>query len=1244
MNRFGYFRAERYVYDPQRGAVESARIRLANRHNVWKANYKRDSDGAFALDARGQRIPIPVAEREVKTVPYYLSTSFPTDDPLMVEAAKDTLKQWNDAAKEALAVATEREIAQTPDVFVLCNNPVQADDPEACGDEGFSPRVGDLRYSVLHWVEVEQIEGPLGYGPVAADPETGEILSARAYVYGAGIQTYASYGLDIIRFTNGDITPDDLQDADHVRAQVQARRQDSIDLDKLAPEVKRAPIPRGGALRPEVKARRDVARQQPKAAYDPQTSRAKLEKAREAGLQGGMANGELERALGARLGLPSDELSPDQRDRYHPSRWLSPTHLKEQRRRHLKAMSRGVDGRDMLDPNVLGIARSYAGRTDYDQIWRELRALIFKSTAIHEVGHTMGLRHNFQGTFDSLNFFDPYWDARQENLIEPQTMGDLYELTSLTEAQTNARMREFQYSSIMDYGVGFNTDIQGLGRYDKAAWTYAYSAGAAASDDPACDKPGQVKDGDRCLAVAPGYVQVFQKRAGELGAAADILLATNEYGQPFNDPTTPNVPYLERWHYTTFMRSFPALEDAFDREWMRMDQVQREAAKGGEGVPVRVPYLFCSDEWVGALTSCQVYDLGADMFEQTRTIVNDYRSYYYFVNFKRDRLVWDPIDVLFRYFYYTFLPLSDLYQGWYFAPDGYDEVQDTYTSWGLSMGFNLLSEAISTPPYGSFCTGSDGDLFHLEDEPGRGAASTLEYYLSTYCDPEGPRYEIAQGEGRRRFTVYDAASGYHFDTRPREAGHYWATVAAFWALVDPEAFVLGTEADAGTFAISYYDIFSDEIDALVAGVISEDYGSYSPLLEDTSGPEADVHRGKLHYRIPSPVYDPSTGTLFNPETGESTAAAMGPSQATTALCEPCAANAECNGFTGSLGGVYCQPIDDSGQGYCLQDCSDDPDLCPAGTACDEVGNCAPEDGDCAPLVEPCDAQHPHGTCDGGQTCDQGACVAPWRVVQSDSTFSLFDDMVFYGMLYTTSNYSTRYNDRINVFKLGTNEAIEPGPGFVTMSFTDPISGDAYGAVAEDCGDGSGETVQGGSTGLCGACVNHADCAGYNGQTGGTFCQPVESEDDPVWFCLQDCTDDPDLCPDGTTCDEVGNCVPRDLTCEDKELVCAQDAPLGTCEEGSTCVEGACVTPQQPSPRCRFGLTQEQTNHRMILKGQRLVEAYNEALTAYWEDDGSNAEREERLFRRFSRARFELEAHVERINTIRAVFAIFGKVY
>ena len=30
-------------------------------------------------------------------------------------------------------------------------------------------------------------------------------------------------------------------------------------------------------------------------------------------------------------------------------------------------------------------------------------------------------------------------------------------------------VREFQYSSVMDYGAEFNSDLQGLGRYDKAA-------------------------------------------------------------------------------------------------------------------------------------------------------------------------------------------------------------------------------------------------------------------------------------------------------------------------------------------------------------------------------------------------------------------------------------------------------------------------------------------------------------------------------------------------------------------------------------------------------------------------------------------------------------------------------------------------------------------------------------------------------------------------------------------------------
>ena len=53
-----------------------------------------------------------------------------------------------------------------------------------------------------------------------------------------------------------------------------------------------------------------------------------------------------------------------------------------------------------------------------------------------------------------------------------------------------------------------------------------------------------------------------------------------------------------------------------------------------------------------------------------------YQAYYPFVNFRRDRPdfeIWHP---LFTYFFRDFLPLSDLFQSWYVAPYGYDNLFD----------------------------------------------------------------------------------------------------------------------------------------------------------------------------------------------------------------------------------------------------------------------------------------------------------------------------------------------------------------------------------------------------------------------------------------------------------------------------------------------------------------------------------------------------------------------------------------
>ena len=40
------------------------------------------------------------------------------------------------------------------------------------------------------------------------------------------------------------------------------------------------------------------------------------------------------------------------------------------------------------------------------------------SVILHEMGHSMGLRHNFTGSYDALNYHQEYWKLRSRNNTE----------------------------------------------------------------------------------------------------------------------------------------------------------------------------------------------------------------------------------------------------------------------------------------------------------------------------------------------------------------------------------------------------------------------------------------------------------------------------------------------------------------------------------------------------------------------------------------------------------------------------------------------------------------------------------------------------------------------------------------------------------------------------------------------------------------------------------------------------------
>ncbi|MFO0004729.1 MAG: zinc-dependent metalloprotease, partial [bacterium] len=98
-------------------------------------------------------------------------------------------------------------------------------------------------------------------------------------------------------------------------------------------------------------------------------------------------------------------------------------------------------------------------------------------TQLHEVGHTVGLRHNFSGSTDALNFGPTYWELRGfvRDAGEPRPMPEWEVVSGADRAALQSAkdfgLRDNQDSSVMDYASTYGTSTQ-LGSYDLAAIKY----------------------------------------------------------------------------------------------------------------------------------------------------------------------------------------------------------------------------------------------------------------------------------------------------------------------------------------------------------------------------------------------------------------------------------------------------------------------------------------------------------------------------------------------------------------------------------------------------------------------------------------------------------------------------------------------------------------------------------------------------------------------------------------------------
>ena len=521
---------------------------------------------------------------------------------------------------------------------------------------------------------------------------------------------------------------------------------------------------------------------------------------------------------------------------------------------------------DNLDDSILGIAEAFRGRTDYDTMYDEIRGLIFKAVAEHEIGHTLGLRHNFAGSWDSLNYFDSYWDAKLEGFptvdgagndtIKPfgsaSNFADLYGMARLTDNQVTARMREVQYSSIMDYSSAFNTDFGGIGRYDEAAIMFAYTSGVDRTS-----AAGAAGFNEQEM----GYVEVWD----DLPASAVDLL------RPYEGATGIGYYHpLEEYHYSTIVSSMgstpAAVREALRRRSLhKLADVEAAAAGGDDARGVEVPYLFCSDEYRGTRQLCHTWDRGADPIEQTIDYIDRYRRFYFFDNYRRERLGWSTGAAANRAAQRIFLPLVQGYQRWLLTvainSDRPDPTLDNGWTLAAYAGLNLVAEAAATPSSG---------WYDLDTETGTYRLITSRNDLSVF--PEETQelirrqadFELPEGLGRPKWSTFDADLGYYYANFPERSGHYLTGVFALLMLTQSEAASVGVELGAfeQAYVIPPYLVFADELTALFNGIVLNDPLLAGPVVVPTSTGFTVRQRPLATLSVGGQQLDPETGAVL----------------------------------------------------------------------------------------------------------------------------------------------------------------------------------------------------------------------------------------------------------------------------------------------------------------------------------------------------------------------------------------------
>ncbi len=693
--KFGYFRTGIINYNVDRGLVDWSYQYMANRHNVANAD------------------EIKAGSKKPKQIIYYLSKNFPKD---MKKTAYLIAQDWNKAFQRALRRPGEQ-------IYVVREN-------DHGLPKGQSRNMGDVRYNFLYWVRPAISFGLLGYGPSFADYDTGEIVQASAYVYGATVLRVANRFMLLYDMVSGRYTDEDLRNGKDYLDIINNFSGGTANPLVSTPKINiKKPSYQGFSIQkadayvksPSFFQRNKMLRSVNRAAIQSRLARLDAKPS----LKWAMMPDETLRALFPRTSLEQLRKSQDEQVKAALNSYLNPGNLMRiSSIRGVMKLNNMMSRRNMMlgsyvDPALSKFVQAHIkAKTPRSKLYTLMQQMILRGTEGHEIGHTLGLRHNFEASADEPNYFPQYAELKKaqggnipgnDNQVEHAWF--------------------YMYSSIMDYHGDVYGDTVGIGTYDHAAIMYAYGdileadsslldasktavktyldkVAAAAKKLASTKYSGILKD----IKVTRNALKTFEgakyqgsKKKSIQFIASQVLLKVegtdnNGKSRTILQLTADDLSGLQKLHQVFALTGV---------------KPRTNTGAYGDGSlflqPADPPlqrhfYRFCSDELVGQTPYCTRFDSGSNPRQMVENMIRRYDGNYPLRNWNRGRRYYRLSSGYFYRMISQFSIISLFYQNWIYRvinERGYQGSQDYFDQLAaVQRGLSFVNRVIQTPDPG----------------------------------------------------------------------------------------------------------------------------------------------------------------------------------------------------------------------------------------------------------------------------------------------------------------------------------------------------------------------------------------------------------------------------------------------------------------------------------------------------------------------------------------------------------------